>query len=507
MKRRSVARPDAPAPGRARTAVAALLLGCTVTATTALAQSPPVPMEIFHITLGTSIYAVDEADFWNFACGTNGGPPALPLAGFSAFMSCRPEESGLREVYFEYDDERLYWAKAHRYTETVAAMGAGTRVYGIDAILSVLIDEDGIVEGWRIVADPRPDFVPHDRLFQFGYLALYQFGGEDDWECTDYPPADGRESVDGLFVDRECFQSEGDVERRVRIEHYRKPGQTRFNPDNQRLNVGSFSLFSAARLDIMRDTDLPPAGPVLPPPEPAAAPEATGDAVADFLTGASNACPGCDLTGADLKRRNLAGADLAGAVLTNANLHRANLADAILAGADLTGANLNRASLLRADLSGADLTGAMAFDADMSRANLAGATLHNLMAGEARLVLADLSGTAIDYGDFRDARMMNVNLQDAVVRLTYFDRANFFQADLSGVRMVPGSFWGANLRGVNAAGADMTGSDFLEADLSGADLTGTNLSGTRLFRAKLFQTNTSETTMTGAILPNGEQAP
>ena len=75
-----------------------------------------------------------------------------------------------------------------------------------------------------------------------------------------------------------------------------------------------------------------------------------------------NACPGCDLTGADLAEIhleyvNLKGANLAGTDLTNANLSYTNLIGADLSNADLWGANLAGANLIKADLTGADLTG------------------------------------------------------------------------------------------------------------------------------------------------------
>ena len=76
---------------------------------------------------------------------------------------------------------------------------------------------------------------------------------------------------------------------------------------------------------------------------------------AAFLAGQTRDCPGCNLAGAQLKRRNLAGANLAGANLAGAVFHRAVLRGANLSGADLTGANLNKSDLLQANLSGAKL--------------------------------------------------------------------------------------------------------------------------------------------------------
>src|SRR5690606_18895668 len=57
-----------------------------------------------------------------------------------------------------------------------------------------------------------------------------------------------------------------------------------------------------------------------------------------------------DLTDADLRRANLWGANLRGAVLTDADLRRANLWGANLRGAVLTDADLRGAVLTDADL-------------------------------------------------------------------------------------------------------------------------------------------------------------
>src|SRR5262245_39026590 len=83
--------------------------------------------------------------------------------------------------------------------------------------------------------------------------------------------------------------------------------------------------------------------------------DARADPREDFLAGRSKACPRCDLSEMNFKRRDLTGVDLTGANLKQANFHDAKLAGARLAGADLTDANLNKADLRRADLSGATM--------------------------------------------------------------------------------------------------------------------------------------------------------
>lgn len=110
---------------------------------------------------------------------------------------------------------------------------------------------------------------------------------------------------------------------------------------------------------------------------------------------ATSACPRCNLSGADLTKLNLTGANLRGADLSSATLSQANLTNA-----DLTGANLEGAVLNSANLSGASLTGA----------NLKSASLEN----------ADLS-----FAGFISANLEAANLKDAKLQFTNFRGANF----------------------------------------------------------------------------------
>ena len=79
-----------------------------------------------------------------------------------------------------------------------------------------------------------------------------------------------------------------------------------------------------------------------------------------------------DLRGANLIEVNLLGADLHEANLNGAYLREACLAEANLAGADLGGAKLSGAHLLAADLGGADLGRAVLDGANLSGADLRG---------------------------------------------------------------------------------------------------------------------------------------
>lgn len=87
---------------------------------------------------------------------------------------------------------------------------------------------------------------------------------------------------------------------------------------------------------------------------------------------ATNACPGCDLAGADLTRGKLAGANLEGANLAGVKFALADLSGANLRNANLQGANLGGADLANANLEGANLTGALLEGAFFATATMTG---------------------------------------------------------------------------------------------------------------------------------------
>src|SRR6266699_458166 len=58
----------------------------------------PLP-RIWDVQLGTPVSELPEEEFVDPACGTNGGPPGLRLDSFEQFDRCRPESSGLREIW------------------------------------------------------------------------------------------------------------------------------------------------------------------------------------------------------------------------------------------------------------------------------------------------------------------------------------------------------------------------------------------------------------------------
>src|SRR5438132_3928580 len=155
-------------------------------ANTARGQQP-LP-RIWDLQLGTPVSELPEEEFVDPACGTNGGPPGLRIGGFEQFERCRAESSGLREIWFRYDDELEYIARAARDADAVARSNAMV-VLGQPVILSLLIDGTGLAQGYRIITDPHAD----EELRMYAYTVAIAFKarfGTDGWPCDQLAPAE-----------------------------------------------------------------------------------------------------------------------------------------------------------------------------------------------------------------------------------------------------------------------------------------------------------------------------
>jgi len=85
----------------------------------------------------------------------------------------------------------------------------------------------------------------------------------------------------------------------------------------------------------------------------------------------TGSCAGCNLSGADLNALQAANGDLSFSNMTGADVYRAALAGANMAGATMSDANMRHADLSGADLSGAILTGTNLEGANLTGANMA----------------------------------------------------------------------------------------------------------------------------------------
>jgi hypothetical protein len=207
---------------------------------------PPMP-QIWDVTPGTPVGDLPDEAFVDPACGTNGGPPGLPVGSFENFGKCRPESSGLREILFRYDDELEYIARAARDEDAVARSNAMV-VLGQPVILSLLVDPAGLVQGYRIITDPRAD--EERRMYAYTVAIAFKARfGTDEWACDQLAPGEGETPITGLFVKERCRKVADGQEIVVESRYYYKPGQSLLDPNTGLPTVNQFE--SSARMQMV----------------------------------------------------------------------------------------------------------------------------------------------------------------------------------------------------------------------------------------------------------------
>jgi hypothetical protein len=225
--------------------IATLLVTCCA-GLVARAQMPPP--KIWDIELGITVSELPLKDFVDPACGTNGGPPARVLNGFDEYALCPVERStGLHEVWFRYDDEMEYVARARRSGVLIRQYQANS-LAGQPIITSFLIDNAGRVQGYRIVNDPRVD--AGTRINAFDIADLFKGIAGMGVPCTDLPPAEGERPINDVFIKEICELKTDEKVVRVESRRYYKPGQYAVDPNENRVTENQFE--SSAKLEVYR---------------------------------------------------------------------------------------------------------------------------------------------------------------------------------------------------------------------------------------------------------------
>lgn len=449
---------------------------------------------IWDLELGAHAFELVADDYIDYACGTNGGPPSLPLTGWIDYAKCPiEEETGFYEVYFQYDDEDEYWAKATSQGVKIAIFQY-TSAYEFPIIASALFDTRGFLVGIRAITDPRVPVDIRENGVSLGNFLRARYG--DGWTCEDLPRLEGETEYQGSYEKRRCTQVDEDDQINVLIEtrNYRKPGQFTVDPRTRRPTEGQFVSTTRYEFILLNARE----------GQPREAPtSAPGPTAKDLLALRAMDCPGCDLQGVNLKRANLRGANLEGANLAGANLHAAFLGGANLSNANLQGANLNRADVKRANLDGANMKTAMMFEARFDGASLVGADMTWANAGKVQFIQADLSNSMMFAMDLRGSRLNDATFVNAELSGSLLEDANFTRSDLTGAVILEAIMNRANLVNTNLTGADMRSTQLINANLRGANLTDANFSYTDLNLANMSGVTIDGALWVEAVLPGG----
>ncbi|MEA2904231.1 MAG: hypothetical protein QOI12_1618 [Alphaproteobacteria bacterium] len=216
----------------------------------ARAQNAPTRLEVWDLKLGTPASDLPD-EVTDYACGTNGGPPSVALTGWRDFRRCRPEPNGLREIYFRYDDELEYWAKANNFATEIKKY-SGTKIFDFPVVLSARFDDNGILAGIRIVSDPRDTSREREEAYLLRNFLTARYGREG-WDCVDLAPEDGETPVFRTFIKQRCKKAlDGGIVAQLDTNYLRKKGQTEIDPRTGRETEGQFESLVRFELTLTR---------------------------------------------------------------------------------------------------------------------------------------------------------------------------------------------------------------------------------------------------------------
>jgi hypothetical protein len=236
-------------PATAAFCLALILAGANSSATWG---QQPLP-KIWDVQLGTPVSDLPEEEFVDPACGTNGGSPGMRIDSFEQFERCRPEISGLREIWFRYDDEMEYIARAARDQDAIVRNNA-MLVLGQPVVLSLLVDRAGLMQGYRILTDTHADAELRKDAYTIGIAFKSRFG-TDEWECNNIPPTAGETPINGEFVKQRCQKISDNQQITLESRYYYKPGQAELDPNTGLPTANQFE--SSSRIQVIRVDALP----------------------------------------------------------------------------------------------------------------------------------------------------------------------------------------------------------------------------------------------------------
>jgi hypothetical protein len=169
----------------------ALLCALVAGPGTVRAAEDPQDGDLRDLRVGMAVDQLPAEGYVDLACAGEGG---AALANWAEFARCPADAAGLHEVTFAYARSPL---------ATVGDRWEGTKVAGHPVIPSLLIDEEGVVQGIRIVTDPDARLYLKKKAFLLGIRVMGRYG-RDGWTCREAEPGAGRTPVGGLFIDRHC---------------------------------------------------------------------------------------------------------------------------------------------------------------------------------------------------------------------------------------------------------------------------------------------------------------
>lgn len=158
-----------------------------------IANAQPTQGDLRSFRIGMPVNELPTTGYVGFACAA---APHHALAGWAEYAECPKGEDGFHAVAFRYG----------RASDPEAALGEdyrGTKVAGHPALVALLIDDHGIVQGIRIATDPDVPLYLHKKAFLFAGQVKARYG-EQGWHCTEMAPQPGQSPIGDEFINRSC---------------------------------------------------------------------------------------------------------------------------------------------------------------------------------------------------------------------------------------------------------------------------------------------------------------
>ena len=162
------------------------------------AADPAEANDLREFRVGMPVGDLPAEGYAGLACADD---PARTLSRWDEYRSCPADARGLHEVRFRYAEGANPGAGINDQFE-------GTKVAGHPVLLTLLIGDEGTVDGLTIETDPRARLYLRKKAFLFADQVKARYG-EDGWTCTSAPAAADEEPVGGVFVKEHCEKTTG----------------------------------------------------------------------------------------------------------------------------------------------------------------------------------------------------------------------------------------------------------------------------------------------------------
>lgn len=148
--------------------------------------------DLRDLSLGMPVANIPPEEYINLACADNQG---IKLPAWKDFRTCPPNEMGLHDISFRFNDEVNPLAAVNDKYE-------GTKLGGHPVLVRGLVDNSGALQGIRIDTDPNARPFWRKKAFLLALIVKARYG-ETGWTCRE-EDHDGETPVGGVFIKEHC---------------------------------------------------------------------------------------------------------------------------------------------------------------------------------------------------------------------------------------------------------------------------------------------------------------